>query len=422
MKQKKSPLSMTRRDALKTLGIGAASYSLSGCTTVHQSYIKNETINIGLIGCGGRMRGALVRGLGNIPEKNIVAVCDVYDDFLNSAHVLVGGRDREVQKTKYYEELLNRKDIDAVIVATPDHWHVPITIDAVEAGKHVYVEKPVTHNLVEGQQLIEAVRRTGMTVQVGAQQRTMPHLVVLKQKLDSGEINLGKVTRVHMQWCRNTGPYYGDPSYRITEDQVDWKRFLGNAPDQPFDALRMRNWRWIWDFGNGPLGDLMVHWLDATNWLLDLPLPSQVIMSGGKYHRKGRVETPDVTNCIMEFPERDLQMDYVSSWSNNYLKACTIIMGTEATVYFDRNRYEVTPQKGGNDPLAPISESMIASKGPRGTDHAAGFNAETYHLSDWMEAIRENRDPVDNVEAGVQAAAVCHYGNISYREKRFVQV
>ena len=281
---------MTRRDALKTLGIGAASYSLSGCRTVHQSYIKNETINIGLIGCGGRMRGALVRGLGNIPEKNIVAVCDVYDDFLNSAHVLVGGRDREVQKTKYYEELLNRKDIDAVIVATPDHWHVPITIDAVEAGKHVYVEKPVTHNLAEGQQLIEAVRRTGMTVQVGAQQRTMPHLVVLMQKLDSGEINLGKVTRVHMQWCRNTGPYNGDPSYRITEDQVDWKRFLGNAPDQPFDALRMRNWRWIWDFGNGPLGDLMVHWLDATNWLLDLPLPSQVIMSGGKYHRKGRVE------------------------------------------------------------------------------------------------------------------------------------
>ena len=421
MHSENTPHKMTRRDALKTLGTGAASLTLGGYMATAQGFAKNETMNIGLIGCGGRMR-SLYKGLKPIPGTNVVAVCDVYDDFLRSSHAMVGGREREVTMTGYYEELLEKKDIDAVIVATPDHWHVPITIDAVEAGKDVYVEKPVTHKLEEGPRLIEATRRTGRKVQVGAQQRTMPHLVVLKQKLDSGEINPGKVTRVHMQWCRNTGPYLGDPTYRITKDQVDWDRFLGNAPDQPFDALRMRNWRWIWDFGNGPLGDLMIHWLDATNWLLNLPLPSQVVMSGGKYHRKGSMETPDVTNCIMEFPEMDLQMDYVSSWSNNYLKACTVIMGTDATIYFDRNLYEVTPQTPNNEPLAAISESMVASSGPHGSDHAADFDAQTFHISNWLSAIREDKDPVDNVEAGVKAAAVCHYGNISYREKRFVQV
>ena len=166
----------------------------------------------------------------------------------------------------------------------------------------------------------------------------------------------------------------------------------------------------------------MVHWLDATNWLLQLPLPGQVVMSGGKYYRKGRTETPDITNCIMEFPELDLQMDYVSSWSNNLHKASTFIMGTDATIYFDRNRWEVTPQRPNNDPVAPVSESMLASDGPRGTDHALTYNAQTLHIGDWLEAIRQDRDPVDHVEAGVQAAAVCHYGNISYLQKRFVQL
>ena len=421
MKSEELPHSMTRREAMKVLGLGATGLTLGSHHAAAQSFAKNDTMQFGLIGCGGRMR-RLIEGLGKNPRTRIVSVCDVYDDFLNSTHVLVGGRNRDIQKTTRHEEVLARKDIDAVIIATPDHWHAPITIDAVEAGKHVYVEKPVTHKLEEGHQLIEAVKRSGKKVQVGVQQRTMPHLVVLKQKLDSGEIDPGKVTRVHMQWCRNTGPFRGDPKYKITEDQVDWKRFLGNAPDQPFDPLRMRNWRWIWDFGNGPLGDLMVHWLDATNWLLDLPMPSQVVMSGGKYHRKGSMETPDITNCIMEYPELDLQMDYVSSWSNNYMRACTVIMGTDATIYFDRNRYEVIPQRGSADPVAAVSESMVASSGPRGADHAADFDAQEFHIADWLEAIKDDRQPVDHIEAGVQAAAICQYGNLSYREKRFVQI
>ncbi len=412
--------SMNRRDAMKLLGFGAAGLALGGYSASAQGFPQNETINLGLIGCGGRMR-SLIKGLAPIPGVRIVAVCDVYDDFLRSTHVSVGGRDREVYQTRNYRKILERKDIDAVIVATPDHWHTPITIDAIEAGKDVYVEKPVTHKLEEGPRLIEAKRRTGRVIQVGAQQRNMPHLVVLKQKLQSGEIKLGNISRIHMQWCRNTMPYH-EPKFRISEDQVDWKQFLGNAPEQPFDPFRMRQWRWIWDFGNGPLGDLMVHWLDATNWLLDLPLPSQVVMSGGRYGKKGSMETPDITNCVMEYPGLDMQMAYVSSWSNNLNKASVSIMGTDATLYFDRGRYEVTPQRPNPEPLAPVSESMISGKGPIGADFYPDYHGAMLHLSDWLAAIREGRDPADNVEAAVQAAAVCHYGNASYREKRFVTV
>jgi len=414
-------LTMTRRDAMKLLGLSAATASIGGFTASAQGFPKNETLNIGLIGCGGRMRGRLIPAIKKVPGMRIVAVCDVYNDFLRSAHVSAGGRDRDIFQTGNHRALLERKDIDAVVIATPDHWHAPITIDAVEAGKDVYVEKPVTHKLEEGPLLIDAQKRTGKVIQVGAQQRSMPHLLVLKDKLDSGEINPGKVTRIHMQWCRNTGPYR-QPTYKIAENQVNWKRFLGNAPDQPFDAFRMRNWRWIWDFGNGPLGDLMVHWLDATNWLLDLPMPSEVVMSGGQYERKGDMETPDVTNCIMEYPELDMQMNYVSSWSNNLHKASVSIMGTDATIYFDRGRYEITPQRPNNEPIAPVSDSMISGTGPVGADFFDDYDGAALHIGDWVTAIREGGQPRDHVAAGVQAAAVCQYGNLSYREKRFVKL
>ncbi len=414
--------SLTRRDAMRLLGIGAAGFALGGYRAQAAGYPANETLNVGLIGCGGRMRGRLMPALREIPGVRIVAVCDVYDAFANSAHVQAGGRERDVLKTRHHEDVLARKDVDAVIIATPDHWHAPITIEAMQAGKDVFVEKPLTHKLEEGARLLEAQRRTGRIVQVGAQQRTMPHLVVLKQKLDSGEIRLGKVNRIHMQWCRNPGPYPGDPTFRITEGEVDWRRFLGNSPRRPFDPLRLRDWRWFWDYGCGPLGDLMVHWLDTVNWLFDLPMPRSVVASGGIYHRKGRTETPDLATCLMEYPDLELQMGFVSSWSNNFQKACTIVMGREATLYFDRGRYEVVPQGRNEDPVAEPSDSFVASEGERGADFFNGYDGEALHLGDWMAAIRERREPADPISAGVQAAAVCHHGNLSYRRRRFIQL
>ncbi|MEM0897229.1 MAG: Gfo/Idh/MocA family oxidoreductase [Verrucomicrobiota bacterium] len=419
---KPSKLPLPRRKFLAATAKSASAVVLGGYAATAKGFPQNETITLGLIGCGGRMRGRLLNGLKLLDGVEVAAVCDVYEYHRSSAHVLVGGREREVFQTKQYEEVLARKDIDAVMIATPDHWHAPMTIAAMETGKDVYVEKPLIHKLEEGARLIDAKKRTGRVVQVGAQQRSMPHFTDLKRKLQSGEIDIGKITRIHMQWCRNNGPYH-KPTYKIDPAIVDWPRFLGNAPEQPFDAFRFRNWRWFWDFGNGALCDLMVHWLDVTNWLLDLPMPDRVVASGGNYSGRDDWEAPDTVNCVMEYEKLGLQLDFECSWATNVRKACTEIMGTDATIYFDRGRYEVTPQQKNALPIAEISHSMIAGEEPlRGLDFYTGYNGEALHIGDWLRAIREGRDPVDPIEAGILAAAPCIHGNVSYRERRMVEI
>lgn len=405
--------SLDRRDFIRaTSAVVVASGALTSSRAA-----KNDIISIGVIGPGGRGRNSLMKSMLKMNDVRIDAVCDVYDYHLRSAHVMAGGRDREVSQHIDYREILDRKDIDAVVIATPDHWHTPITIDAVEAGKDVYVEKPLTHGLDEGPRVIEAVRRTGRKVQVGAQQRTMPHLVELRRRLVSGELDMGPIHKVHMQWNRNHAPY-NKPNYKIKPSQVDWKRFLGNAPDQPFDAYRMRNWRWIWDFGNGPLCDLMVHWIDATNWLLDLPAPKRIVSLGGNYTTAGAWETPDTIKSVYEYPDRDLLIDFEATFSNNHEDGSMRLMGEKATVYIDRARFEITPQRRSK----VKEESMVISKGARGLGGYPDYDAAGLHIRDWLTAIREGGDPVDNVEAGVAAANVAHYGNIAYREKRLVEI
>ncbi len=407
----------TRREILKSMALGSAGLALGGYRATARGYAKNETISIGVIGTGGRARGSLMPALKTIPGVRIDAVCDVYDYHLRSAHVTAGGREREVIQATDYRELLDRDDIDAVVVGTPDHWHTPITIDACEAGKDVYVEKPLTHNLDEGERIIKVQRRTKRVVQVGAQQRTMPHFVEFRKRIESGEIDLGPVHRIHMQWNRNRTPY-NKPTYKISPSQVDWKRFLGNAPDQPFDPFRMRNWRWIWDFGNGPLGDLMVHWLDAVNWLFDLPMPRRIVSLGDNYTTKGAWETPDTIKTVFEYPDRGLLMDFECTFSNDHEHGSMRIMGERASVYMDRARFEVTPQ--GKSKAQP--DSMVVSQGSKGQGNYPDYNAAALHIADWLEAVRERRDPVEPVEEGVRAANVCHYGNIALRERRLVEI
>lgn len=409
--------SITRRNALQTLGLGAA--ALTSAQTATRAVAANDIVSVGLIGCGGRMRGALLPPIAKNPALRIDAVCDVYSAFLRSAHVQAGGQDRDILMTADYRHVLDRKDIDVVVVATPDHWHTPITIAACEAGKHVYVEKPATHDLSEGAKLVEAVRRTGRKVQVGAQQRTMPHLVELRRQMRAGEAELGPVHRVHMQWNRNHTPY-SKVVPKIGLDEVDWKMFLGNAPAQPFDPWRMRNWRWMWDFGNGPLADLMVHWLDCTNWLLDLPMPKRIVALGGNYSTLGAWETPDTIQAVFEYPERNLQLDFVATFCNDHEDGSMRIFGEHATVYIDRARYEITSQ--GNRYKKGKYEEMVISEGPRGMGDYSDYDAAGLHIQDWLDAIRDDRQPVDNVEEAVKPADVCHYGNIAYREKRLVEI
>jgi predicted dehydrogenase len=362
-----------------------------------------ETLNVGLIGVGGRCRH-LAGALAKIPDVRVAAVCDVFDGNLDAGRQLA---DPKAFATKRFEELLDRPDVDAVLIATPDHWHVPITVAACEAGKDVYVEKPLTHSLDEGQAVIDAQNHHSRVVQVGMQQRSMPHIRKAAEIVRSGR--LGEVHKVHLTWNRNADRVRR-PDASIDPKLVDWKRFLGNAPDQPFDGYKLLgNWRWFWDFGGGLFTDLMVHWIDVAHWLLDLDHPEAAVAVGEHVTSEGVWQTPDTVQTLLTYPGK-LQVYYEGTFFNARNGAMIELMGTDATLYIDRGRFELHPERGRGE-----AEELILGSGPRGADFYDQPDGELLHLANWIDCIRARARPNAPAEAGVGAAAAAHLANRALR-------
>jgi predicted dehydrogenase len=362
----------------------------------------NEKLNVGCIGTGGRCRG-LMRSLATIPGVRIGAVCDVWDVSLNEGKKLAAP---DAFATKRYQELLDRKDIDAVLIGTPDHWHVPLTVAACQAGKDVYVEKPLTHELSEGKAVIEAQNRHSRIVQVGTQQRSMPQFQRANELIRAGRI--GKVFKVHLTWNRNTDRIRRFP-LGVDPKQVDWKMFLGTAREQPFDEYRFRNWRWFWDFGGGLFTDLMVHHINDVHAFLDLDHPLQAVSIGSHFAARDVWETPDTVQTLLLYPN-DLQVYYEGTFSNARNGAMLEFMGTEGTIYLDRGRMELHTERGKGMP-----EELILGSGPRGKDFYDKPDGELLHLANWVECIRSRKKPNSPAEAGVSAASSAHLANLALR-------
>jgi predicted dehydrogenase len=399
-------MTLSRRSFLRTSGVAAAA-TLGGPAIQAQG--ANETLQIGLIGTGGRCRH-LMQALARVPNTRMIALCDIYEPHLEQARQLA---DRNASVTRDYRELLVRNDVQAVLIASPDHWHVPMTVDAVAAGKHVYVEKPLTHNLAEGRTVLEAVNRHRRIVQVGTQQRSMTHIRRARELVRDGR--LGTIHKVRMSWNRNTDRVRRGPQ-NVNRDQLDWRRFLGNAPEQPFDDYRFRNWRWFWDFGNGILTDLMVHWIDVAHWFLDLDHPLRAVTIGDNYISRGIWQTPDTIQTLLTYPN-NVQMHFEGTFCNARGGAMIEFMGTAATLYIDRGRFELIPEPRSQG----RPEEMILGTGPRGRDFYDRPDGEQLHLQDWVDAIRNNRQPSAPVAAGVGAAAAAHLANQAFRENRVAE-
>jgi predicted dehydrogenase len=364
----------------------------------------NETINIGLIGTGGRCRH-LMQALARIPNARMAALCDVYEPNLEQAKRLA---DPRAFSTKDYHELLGRNDIQAVLIAAPDHWHVPMTIDAMAAGKDVYVEKPLTHDLAEGRKILDAAARHRRVVQVGTQQRSMPHIRRAHELVRAGK--LGTIHKVHMTWNRNSDRVRRGPQ-NVDQAKLDWRRFLGNAPEQPFDDYRFRNWRWFWDFGNGILTDLMVHWIDVAHWFLQVDHPLKAVTIGDQVTSRGVWQTPDTIQTLLTYPN-NVQMYFEGTFCNARNGAMIEFMGTDATLYIDRGRFELIPEPRRQGQ----AEEMILGAGPRGRDFYEQPDGELLHVQDWLDAIRNNPQPSAPIAAGVSAASAAHLGNRAFRE------
>ena len=391
--------SLSRRSFLAS---AAASVAALGVPAVNVLG-ANEALNVGCIGTGGRCR-KLMESLAKIPNVRIAAVCDIYDVHLDLAKKLA---DEKAFTTKQYKELLARKDIDAVLIGSPDHWHVPMTVDACAAEKDVYVEKPLTHSPEEGKAVIEAQNKHKRIVQVGTQQRSMPHIEKARELLKKGRI--GKVYKVHMTWNRNTDRVRKVP-LNIDPKKVDWKAFLGSAPAQDFDEYRFRNWRWFWDFGGGILTDLMVHWIDVVHWFLDLDHPQTAVSVGGNLVSKDVWQTPDTVQTVLVYPN-ELQAYFEGTFSNARNGAMVEFMGSDATLYIDRGRYEIHPERNKGE-----YEELVLGTGKRGQDFYDKPDGELLHLTNWVECVRSRKKPSAPAEAGVSAASAAHLGNEALRK------
>jgi predicted dehydrogenase len=294
MPSSNSPSQSTNRRRFLGAAIAtAASYSrVSGA---------NDRIRLGAIGTGSRGQ-YLMGNAKQLEGTELVAVCDVYEPHRAQAK---RGLATEVREYVDHREVLERQDVDAVIVATPDHWHVPITMDAVRAGKDVYCEKPVTHTLAEEAPLLAAVRESKRIVQTGTQQRSWEHYMHAKDLIASG--TLGQVTLIRTYWYQNhianqtTGP-------EIDLGKLDWKRFLGSASDRPFDADQYEHWRWYWDFGGGAMTDLFIHWVDVAQWFMDDDRPTRATATGVKALLQQR-QTPDTMSAALAYSKAIVEFD-----------------------------------------------------------------------------------------------------------------
>ncbi len=391
----------SRRAFLETLG---ASALVASSVESARGYLANDTIEVGCIGTGGRCQH-LMKSLATIPGVRIAAVCDIFEPNRENARKLA---DKDASAIKDYRELLARKDIDAVLIAAPDHWHVPMTVDACDAGKDVYVEKPLTHDLSEGLRVIRAQNDHKKIVQVGMQQRSMPHLIKAKQLIDSGRI--GRVLKAHLTWNRNTNDRFTRTGSSLTPDRLDWKAFLGNAPDQPFDEYRYRNWRWFWNFGGGLLTDLMVHWVDVAHWFLDLDHPDRATTIGNFFAAKGVWETPDTIQTLLQYPG-DVQIYFEGTFSNARNGAMAEFMGTEGTLNVDRGGYRIFPERN----QGKYEEMILGTDPARGRDFYDKPDGELLHLTNWVESVRSRHRPNAPAEAGVSSASAAHLGNLAYK-------
>ncbi|HBY59808.1 MAG TPA: gfo/Idh/MocA family oxidoreductase [Solibacterales bacterium] len=395
-----------RRYFFQTLAAGAAA--------ARYAFPANDTVRVGCIGAGGRAQ-VLMRTFESLKGAQLAAVCDVWDQNLQRARQIAGPA---AFAAKDYRALLDRKDLDAVLIGAPDHQHAPLTVAACEAGKDVYVEKPLTHDLTEGAAVLEAQKRTGRVVQVGLQQRSMPHMQKAFEIVRSGQ--LGKIHKAHLTWNRNHDRWEKPPA-TVDPASVDWKAWLGAARQQPFDEYRFRQWRWFWDFGGGIFTDLMVHHIDIVQWMLDLGDPASATSIGDHFATKGLWETPDTVQTLIRYPERELQVYFEGTFVNARNAEMIELMGTDGTLYLDRGRYELHPEPKratynapARAPKFPYSEWILGA-GPKGADFYENPNGELLHLTNWMECIRSRKTPAAPVEAGVRSAAAAHLANRALR-------
>ena len=411
-------------------------------TAVASSHSPNDTIRIGTIGMG-KMGFGDTRTALQVPGVELVGVADCYDGRLMHAKEVFGD---DLFVTRAYQEILDRTDIDAVIVATPDHWHSRIGIDALQAGKDVYLEKPMVQDLEEGVHLIEAEQKSGRILQVGSQYVSSILYDKVKELYEAGTI--GKLNMVEAWINRNSamGAWQYSIPLDASPETVAWERFLGEAPERPFSAKRFFRWRNYWDYGTGIAGDLFVHLFSALHYVLNSKGPAKISSTGGLRNWKDGRDVPDVQLAHCEYLEQEghppftfsLQVNLadggnsgagfrflgdegvldIDLWGRVTVKrphqseAPGYTVGTFAEDMQEKFLEEYREEYSQSAGSAIQETSEISYRTP------SGYNMRLDHFKNFFEGMRSNQSVVEDATFGFRAAAPALLCNHSYREDR----
>jgi len=398
---------ITRRHFVAAIGGAAAAFAATDAAAQPSARTRspNERIALAHIGTGSRgMHNArIVMYLG---EADYVAVCDPDSGRAHAAADEMAGKTGHRPRTyRDFRHVLDRDDVDAIWVSTPDHWHALITIYACMAGKDVFVEKPVSHNVVEGRLMVDAARKHDRIVQAGTQQRSGPHMRAGCEYVRSGA--LGKV---HMckAWVVGGHPDLDHPADCDPPPGVDYDLWLGPAPARPFNPNRFHyEWRWFWDYAGGKCADWGIHLHDMVHWAMGVDAPLAVTSEGGRWVCRDNCDTPDTQVASFEYP------GFTSVWEHRFSdypvegKGHGIAFyGTEGTLIMDRSGWQVFPKDPAGD--AP---SMVGSDTQMYVDHAKHF----------FDCVRTRQRPRSDIEIAHRTTSALHLANIAFRLRRRVR-
>ena len=381
-------LSMKRRDFLASISIAsftAASYArISGA---------NDRLGLALVGSGRRGRDVMKAFLAT-GRIDLTCIADVYD--------VQRSRAKEFLNTKPYETIaledaLSRKDVDAVLLGSPDHLHLTQTLTTLKADKHIYLEKPTSHNFEEGQTFIDAVKKSGKVVQTGTQQRSGAHYQKAKEEFfDKGR--LGKVIFARAVW--HDFPW----QRRKIEPQpkpasLDWERFLGPANKVPYEWIRYDSWRYFPAYGGGLLADILTHWADVAQWMMNEARPLNATATGGIYQLNDGRQNPDTVNAVLQYKNWNLTFESSVLPIRND-RPGVLFEGTEGTLELTRGGYIFQPYKGAPE--------VVETK----------ENLEMAHATNFLDAIKNGMKPSAGIQTGIEACNPVHLAKAAYWKRK----
>lgn len=395
-----------RRDFIKKTGLGLMALSVpSLASNLSKGNFRNSnTVNIGVIGCNG-MGWSNTKSILKNEGVNLIGICDI-DQNVISKRLKEMNNDPDITTYSNYRELLKNKNIDAVIIGTPDHWHCKMMVDACEAGKAVYVEKPIANTIEECQIMVNAAKKYNSLVQVGQWQRSGTHYRTAIDFVRSGELGNIRLVKVwaYQGWMK---PVPVKPDSAIPQG-VDYKSWLGPAPTRPFNENRFHfNFRWFWDYAGGLMTDWGVHEIDIALFAMGATTPKSVMASGGKLaYPNDASETPDTLQTVFEYDNFNMLWEHATGIDGGpYGRTEGIaFIGNNATLVVNRGGYEIIPEK--NSKIEPVKESRKKD-----------VNYLDLHTKNFVESIRKNDSSILNtpIESGSQAAINAQMGNIAYK-------